>query len=146
LSREESSDIARAVLEGLAGQLSDGEARRLAADLPGLAQQLQAPRRRKKEAHPVRLHDFIRQVSQRTGLTGEEDRAGAGAVPAVLREALGEEEYRHLTGQLPAEYTRLVRQSADRAPVSGQPRYACLPPRSPSEVPSRPTDVAAKAR
>jgi len=108
LSREESSDIARAVLEGLTGQLSDGEARRLAADLPGLAQQLQAPRRRKKEAHPVRLHDFIRQVSQRTGLTGEEARAGAGAVLAVLREALGEEEYRHLTGQLPAEYTRLV--------------------------------------
>jgi hypothetical protein len=26
----------------------------------------------------------------------------------VLREALGEEEFRHLTGQLPAEYTRLM--------------------------------------
>jgi len=34
LSREESADISRAVLEGLADQLSDGEARRLAADLP----------------------------------------------------------------------------------------------------------------
>ena len=108
LSREESADITRAVLEGLADQLSDGEARRLAADLPGLAEQLPARRRRKKEAHPVRLHDFIRQVSERTGLTDEEARAGAGAVLAVLREALGEEEFRHLTGQLPAEYTRLV--------------------------------------
>jgi uncharacterized protein (DUF2267 family) len=108
LSREESADITRAVLEGLADQLSEGEARRLAADLPALAEQLQARRRRKKEAHPVRLRDFIRQVSERTGLTDEEARAGAGAVLAVLREALGEEEFRHLIGQLPAEYTRLM--------------------------------------
>jgi uncharacterized protein (DUF2267 family) len=108
LSREESADISRAVLEGLADQLSEGEARRLAADLPGLAGQLRARRRRGKEAHPVRLGDFIGQVSERTGLTGEEARAGAGAVLAVLGEALSEEEYRHLTGQLPAEYTRLA--------------------------------------
>jgi uncharacterized protein (DUF2267 family) len=112
LSREESADITRAALEGLADQLSEGEARRLAADLPALAEQLQARRRRKKEAHPVRLRDFIRQVSERTGLTDEEARAGAGAVLAVLREGLSEEEYRHLTGQLPAEYTRLM-QAAD---------------------------------
>jgi uncharacterized protein (DUF2267 family) len=112
LSREESADLSRAVLEGLADQLSDGEARRLAADLPGLAGQLRARRRRKKEAHPVRLHDFIRQVSERTGLTDAEARAGAGAALAVLGEALSEEEYRHLTGQLPAEYTRLM-QAAD---------------------------------
>jgi uncharacterized protein (DUF2267 family) len=108
LSREESADLTRAVLERLADQLSEGEARRLAADLPGLAEQLQARRRRRKEAHPVRLHDFIGQVSKRTGLTDEEVRAGAGAVLAVLREALGEQEYRHLIGQLPAEYTGLV--------------------------------------
>jgi uncharacterized protein (DUF2267 family) len=108
LSREESADISRAVLEGLADQLSDGEARRLAADLPGLAEQFQARRRRKKEAHTVKLRDFIRRVSERTGLTDEEARAGAAAVLAALAEALTEEQYRHLTGQLPAEYRRLV--------------------------------------
>jgi uncharacterized protein (DUF2267 family) len=86
LSREESADISRAVLEGLADQPSDGEARRLAADLPDLAEQLQARRRRRPEAHPVKLQDFIKQVS----------------------EALSEEEYRHVTGQLPAEYTALA--------------------------------------
>jgi uncharacterized protein (DUF2267 family) len=109
-SREESADITRAVLEGLADQLSEGETTRLATDLPDLAEQLQAPRRRRnrKGAHPVRVHDFIRQVSERTGLTREEARAGAGAVLAALREALGEEEYRHLIGQLPAAYTGLV--------------------------------------
>jgi uncharacterized protein (DUF2267 family) len=50
-------------------------------------------------------------VSERTGLTGEEARTGAGAVLAVLGEALTEEEYRHLTGQLPAEYTSLVQEA-----------------------------------
>ena len=107
LSREESADITRAVLERLADQLSEGEARRLALDLPDVAAQ-QVPRRRRKGAHPVRVTDFVRQVSERTGLTDEEARAGAGAVLAMLREALGEEKYRHLIGQLPAEYTGLV--------------------------------------
>lgn len=108
LSREESADVTRAVLERLTDQLSEGEARRLALDVPDLADQLQMARRRSKEAHPVKVHDFIRQVSERTGLTEEEARAGAGAVLGTLREALGEEEYRHLTGQLPAEYAGLA--------------------------------------
>ena len=108
LSREESADISRAVLQGLAEQLSDGEARRLAADLPGLAEQLQARRRRGTQAHPVKLRDFIEQVSERTGMTDNDARAGAGAVLAVLRGTLSEEEYRHATGQLPAEYIALA--------------------------------------
>jgi uncharacterized protein (DUF2267 family) len=108
LSREESADVTRAVVEGLADQLSDGEARRLAADLPGLGEQAQARRRRRTQARPVRLGDFIRKVSERTGLTDEDARAGTGAVLAVLREAEGEDEYRRLTGQLPGEYTGLV--------------------------------------
>lgn len=108
LSREESADTTRAVLEGLADQLSDGEARRLAADLQDLGEQAQARRRRGKQAHPVRLKDFIRRLSERTGLTDDDARAGAGAVLAVLREELGEEEYGRLTGQLPAEYDGLL--------------------------------------
>ena len=82
MSREESADISRAVLEGLADQLSDGEARRLAAELPDLAEQLQARRRRRAEAHPVKLQDFIKQVSERTAMTDEDTRAGAGAAIA----------------------------------------------------------------
>lgn len=57
-------------------------------------------------------------MSQRTGLTGEEARAGAGAVLAALSEALPEEGYRHLTGQLPAEYTRLAQSASDRASLA----------------------------
>ena len=108
LSREESADVTRAVLEGLADQLSDGEARRLAADLPeALAEQVQAPRRRRKGAHPIDVDDFIRHLSEHTGLTEDDARAGAGAVLASLHEALSEDDYRHLVGQLPAGYTSL---------------------------------------
>jgi uncharacterized protein (DUF2267 family) len=108
LSREESADITRAVLEGLAEQLSEGEARRLAVGLPVVPEQAQAPRRRRKGAHPVKLHDFVRQLSERAGLAEDDARAGTGAVLTVLREVLSEEEYRHLMSQLPAEYSGLV--------------------------------------
>jgi uncharacterized protein (DUF2267 family) len=104
LSREESADITWAVLEGLADQLSEGEARRLATLLPDMAAGLHARRRPKKEAHPIRLRDFLRQVSERTGLNERDTRAGAGAVLVTVRAAAGEEEYGHLLGQLPAEY------------------------------------------
>jgi len=109
LSREESADVTRAVLEGLAGQLSEGEARRLALDLPEpLAGRAQAPRRRRKGAHPVAVGDFVRRVSEHTGLTEDEARAGTGAVLAALRDALSDEDYGHLVGQLPDEYAGLV--------------------------------------
>ncbi len=108
LSREESADITRAVLEGLASQLSEGEARHLAADLPEpLAEQFRAPKRSRQEAHPIAAADFIRQISTRTGLKAEDVRAGAGAVLDTMHETLSEEDYRHLLGQLPAEYANL---------------------------------------
>ncbi|HEY6478734.1 MAG TPA: DUF2267 domain-containing protein [Streptosporangiaceae bacterium] len=109
LTREEAGDVTRAVLDGLAGQLSEGEARRLAGDLPGpLAREMQASPRRRPEAHPTGIDDFIRQVSERTGLTSEDTRDGAGAVLATLRDALSGDDYRHLVGQLPDEYAELA--------------------------------------
>ena len=109
LAREESADITRAVVEMLAEQLSESEARRLAIDLPDqLAGQMQAPRRRKQGAHPVAVEELIRQLSERTGLKEEEARAGTAAVLASLRDALSEENYRHLFAQLPAGYAALA--------------------------------------
>ncbi len=109
LSREESADVTRAVLEGLASQLSEGEVKHVVVDLPDpLAQEFRAPKRHRSEAHPVAALDFIRQVSHRTGLNPEDARAGTSAVLDTLRETLGEEDYRHLLGQLPAEYTKLA--------------------------------------
>jgi uncharacterized protein (DUF2267 family) len=123
LSREESADISRAVLEGLADQLSEGEARRLALDFPDLAERVLDARRPKKEARPVKMHDFIRQLSQRTGLTDADASSGAGAVLAVIRDGLGEDEYRHLVGQLPAQYASL----AEAAGLTGSGEAAFLP-------------------
>jgi len=108
LSREESADITWAVLEGLADQLSGGEARRLAADLDELGEAVQARRRRRSEARPVRLAEFLGRISERTGLNTRDAHAGAGAVLAQLQADLGEEQYRHLVGQLPAEYADLA--------------------------------------
>lgn len=108
LSREESADVTWAVLEGLTEQLSEGEARRLATAFPDLDEELRARRRRKKEARPIRLHEFVRQVRERTGLNDNDVWVGAGAVLAELREVSGEDEYRHLVGQLPDEYAGLA--------------------------------------
>src|SRR6201999_3478015 len=74
LSREESADIARGVLGGLAGELGEGEAKRLTLDLPeSTTEQLRAPRRRRHGAHPIEVTEFIRRVAERTGLTENED-------------------------------------------------------------------------
>jgi uncharacterized protein (DUF2267 family) len=109
LSREESADITRSVLDGLAGQLSAGEARHLATDLPEpLAAEVTAQRRRRSEAHPVGIDDFIRQVGTRTGQPEREARAGTAAVLATLRDGLSDEDYRHLMAQLPAGYSGLA--------------------------------------
>src|ERR1700759_375605 len=109
LSREESADIARPVLEGPADQLGEGEAKRLTLDLPDpMTERLRAPRRRRHGAHPVEVTKFIRQVAERTGLTENEARAGTAAVLSALRELMNPEDYSHLMGQLPSGYAALA--------------------------------------
>jgi len=110
LSREESADLSRAVLEGIAAQLSEGQARHLATDLPDLlAGDTEASRRRRKGAHPVPVLDFIRQIGSRTGLPESDARAGTGAALAELSGSLSGADYGDLMGQLPAAYGELAR-------------------------------------
>jgi uncharacterized protein (DUF2267 family) len=109
LSREEAADLTRAVLEAFAGQLSNGEARRLTTEFPDfVAEPWPLSAKRRTSAHPVPVEEFVRQVSGRTGLTAGETRTGTGAVLDVLRERVGEDGYRHLVGQLPAAYVDLA--------------------------------------
>jgi uncharacterized protein (DUF2267 family) len=109
LSREEAADLTRAVLEAFAGQLSNGEARRLAMEFPDfVAEPWPLSAKRRTGAHPVPVEEFVRQVSGRTGLTTAETRTGTGAVLDVLRERVGEDGYRHLVGQLPDAYVELA--------------------------------------
>ena len=65
-------------------------------------------RRRRQGAHPVDVATFISELSERTGLTGDDARAGTGAVHTVLRETLGQEDFGHLIVQLPADYAGLA--------------------------------------
>ena len=68
LSREESADLTRAALEAFAGQLSNGEARRLAMEFPEYAGEpgpLSAKRR--KGAHPVPAEEFVRRPAGAPG-------------------------------------------------------------------------------
>lgn len=86
LSKEEAADLTRAVLEGLAGQISGGEVKKVAVALPGWLEP-NFPRH-DGSAHPKPLAEFIREISQRTGLTEEETRRGTRAVLSTLREAV----------------------------------------------------------
>ena len=116
LSREEAADMTRAVLDGIGDQISAGEAKHLVSDLPGpLGAEVAARRRSRPEAHPVAIHEFITQVSARTGQPERDARAGVGAVLGALRDQLAQADYAHLTGQLPAGYTDLATAGSTRA-------------------------------
>jgi uncharacterized protein (DUF2267 family) len=109
LSREEAADLTRAALEAFAGQLSNGEARRLAKEFSdSVAEPWPLSAKHRTGAHPVPVEEFVRRVSGRTGLTADETRTGTGAVLEVLRERLGEDGFGHLVGQLPAAYVKLA--------------------------------------
>jgi uncharacterized protein (DUF2267 family) len=106
LGKEEAADLTRATLEALGSQLSGGEARDLALDLPdGLAQSLPE---RSGGAHPVPLREFVRQVGDRTGLNEAEVTRGTRAVLTTLGREVSSPHVQHALGQLPAEYRRFV--------------------------------------
>jgi uncharacterized protein (DUF2267 family) len=107
LSRQESADLSRATLECLAERLSGGEAIQLSMQLPdGLREYLTG--RSKPQAERFGLDEFVRKVSEHTGLTVEETTRGVGAVLATLREAVSTSEYEDVMSQLPGEFSELV--------------------------------------
>jgi uncharacterized protein (DUF2267 family) len=107
LSRQEAADLSRATLEALAERLSDGEATQLALQLPdGLAEYVRPHKR--KQAERFGLDEFVRKVSQHTGLTVEETTRGVGAVLTTLREAVSAEEFDDVMSQLPGAFSQLV--------------------------------------
>ena len=106
LAKEEAADLIRATLEALGSQFSSGEIRELAVELPdGLASNLP---RHDHRARPVPLTDFVRQLSQRTGLTAAEVTRGVRAILITLRKTTDGTHLRHALSQLPVEYRRLT--------------------------------------
>jgi uncharacterized protein (DUF2267 family) len=104
LSKEEVADLTRATLEELAGQISGGELQQLAVALPDWLEQ-HLPRHNGR-AHPKPWADFVRNLSQRTGLTEIETERGVRAVMTVLREAMDPRHLEHALSQLPMDYRR----------------------------------------
>jgi uncharacterized protein (DUF2267 family) len=106
LSKEEATDLTRAVLETLALRLSPGEAHDLAAQL---AEPLAEPvEQNAKGPERFRLPELIRRVSARTGLNEAETTAGVRAVLITLREAIDANEFDDVMAQLPNDFAQLL--------------------------------------
>ena len=106
LSREEAADLTRATLKTLADRLSGGEARDLAVRLPGpLAEPLRSG---DEAAKRYDLEEFVRRVSQHTGLTTPETTSGIRAVLVTLREIVGDGEFDEAMAQLPKDFRTLI--------------------------------------
>jgi uncharacterized protein (DUF2267 family) len=106
LSREEAADLTRATLETLADRVSGGEARDLAAELPEpLAQPLRSG---DEAAKRFDLEEFVRRVSERTGLTAAETTSGIRAVLVTLREVVGSDEFTQVMAQLSKDFRTLI--------------------------------------
>ncbi|MDQ1677596.1 MAG: hypothetical protein QOC93_2740 [Actinomycetota bacterium] len=106
LSRQEAADLTRATLGTLAARVSDGELRQLAMQLPDGLREYAKPH--KKGTERFGLTEFVRKVSEHTGLTESETTTGVRAVLTTLREAVSADEYRDVMSQLPGAFTELV--------------------------------------
>ena len=95
-----------AVLETLAERIAGGEVGDLLSRLPA---ELHAPLREgdalsNGAARRMSLDEFVRRIAEREGVTPGEAHEHARAVFATLREAVGDQEFLDVTGQLPREY------------------------------------------
>jgi uncharacterized protein (DUF2267 family) len=96
-----------AALRILAGRISRGEARDLAAQLPAeLAPMLSEFV--EESAEDFDVDEFIRRLAKRAGVEEEVAREGARAVLSTLREAVSPGEWAQVTAQLSADYNQLV--------------------------------------
>lgn len=100
--REGAADLTRATLGTLADRLSAGEARHLELQLPQPLRESLGTRT--AAAEKFGLDEFIRRVSEHTGLTVRGTTDGIRAVFTTLHEALGDEQFDHVMAQLPGAF------------------------------------------
>jgi uncharacterized protein (DUF2267 family) len=106
LSREEAADLTRATLQALGERLSATEVHHLALQLPDeLTDSFGTP---KEAADNFGFDEFIRRVSEHTGLTVRDTTEGVRAVLTTLHESLGDEQFNHVTAQLPSEFRAMA--------------------------------------
>lgn len=99
-----------AVLHTLAGRLAGGEVRDLIRWLPVELHDplIRAVAESNGVARTIPLDLFVQRVAGREGIDPEQAMLHTRAVFATLREAVPEDELRHITGQLPREYDALL--------------------------------------
>ncbi|MFF9393251.1 DUF2267 domain-containing protein [Streptomyces griseoluteus] len=110
VSPDVAETLTRATFEVLADRISGGEAQDLAEPLP---EPLKGWLRTDEEiAKGYGANSFVRRVADRAEVPRELAEAGIPAVLATLREAVGDQEFRDATAQLPREYDILLPSSA----------------------------------
>ena len=106
-SREEAADLTRATLETLADRLSGGEARDLAVRLPEpMGESLRG--KKGMAAGNFGLEEFLRRVSEHTGLTVKETTDGVRAVFRTLAEVVPSDHFDQAMSQLPGDFRRML--------------------------------------
>jgi uncharacterized protein (DUF2267 family) len=107
IPRDRARILIRATLQTLGERLTRGEAGDLASQLPKpLKEVLTASSTPAAEAFG--LDEFIRRVSERTGVEVEEATDAVRAVFAALREAVTGGEFSGVMSQLPSEFLAVV--------------------------------------
>ncbi|GAA2596565.1 hypothetical protein GCM10010399_28950 [Dactylosporangium fulvum] len=106
LAKEEAADLVRGTLEEVGNQISGGEVKGLALELPAdLAGHLP---RHDGRSRPVPLQQFIRRLSERTGLNENDVSRGVGAILSGLERLPDGGHVRHALSQLPSDYRQLM--------------------------------------
>ncbi|MGK5551844.1 DUF2267 domain-containing protein [Actinomadura kijaniata] len=103
--QDEARAVTVAVLEVLAERVTAGEARDLAAQLPGSLAKALAPERGSADRFGV--EEFCRRVAGRVGDGSRAAERDAGAVLSTVADAVSPGELDHLTSRLPSGYAAL---------------------------------------
>jgi uncharacterized protein (DUF2267 family) len=110
LDRERAQRAAEAVLEVLAYRITAGQVEDLELRLPvELQPALERGKAERRPARPLSVETFLALIADREDVDRGEAASHARAVLAVLREAVGEEEFHDTREQLSGEYQVLLR-------------------------------------
>jgi uncharacterized protein (DUF2267 family) len=108
LDREQAEKAVRATLNTLAQRLAGGEAKDLASQLPEELKETVLFTTGAGEGHRMHLEEFIARIADREGTSVDAARRHAKAVMATLHDAVTDEEFEEVAGQLGPEYRELV--------------------------------------
>ena len=108
LDKEQAEKAVRATLNTLAQRLAGGEAKDLASQLPQELKTTVLVTTGAGEGEPMSLEEFVATVADREGCPPDAARDHVKAVMTTLKDAVTDEEFEEVMGQLDREYRALV--------------------------------------